>query len=93
MNSCKKMTVYFGLNNTRKRALLLYQAGSRVRDIFAQLYDTGEANDFEAAKEKLAQHFKPQTNVRNDLYVFRKAFSKKMKLPINTIRNLQISVC
>ena len=31
-------------NNTRKRALLLYQAGSRVREIFAQLSDTGNAD-------------------------------------------------
>ena len=64
-------------SNARKRALLLYQAGSRVRDIFAQLPDTGEANDFETAKEKLTQHFQPQKNVRYDVYVFRKAFQQK----------------
>ena len=64
-------------SNARKRALLLYQAGSRVRDIFAQLPDTNEANDFETAKAKLTQHFQPQKNVRYDVYVFRKAFQQK----------------
>ena len=64
-------------SNAHKRALLLYQAGSRVRDIFAQLPDTGEANDFEIAKEKLTQHFQLQKNVRYDVYVFRKAFQQK----------------
>ena len=44
-------------NNARKRTLLLYQAGSRIRDIFAQLVDAVEANDFHKAKDKLAQHF------------------------------------
>ena len=43
-------------NNACKRALLLYQSGSRIRDIFAQLPDTGEANDFDTAKDKLTQH-------------------------------------
>ena len=64
-------------SNARKRALLLYQAGSWVRDIFAQLLDTGEANDFETAKETLTQHFQPQKNVRYDVYVFLRAFQQK----------------
>jgi len=46
-------------NNARKRALLLYQAGSRIRDIFAQLPDTGEANDFDTAKDKLMCWIRP----------------------------------
>ena len=50
--------------NTRKCALLLYQADSRIRDIFAQLPDTGEANDFNTAKDRLTPHFQPQKNVR-----------------------------
>ena len=64
-------------NNARKRALLLYQAGSRICDIFAQLPDTGEANDFDTAKDRLTQHFQPQKNVRYDVYVFLKAFQQK----------------
>ena len=78
------LAAYGITNNARKRALLLYQAGSRVRDIFAQLPDTDEANDFETTKEKLIQHFQP--HFRYDANVFVKLFSKKMKLSINTIR-------
>ena len=39
-----------GIQDTkRQRALLLYQAGSRVREIFRQLNDTGEDDDYERA--------------------------------------------
>ena len=34
----------------RKKALLLYQAGPRIREIFAQLPDTGEDDDFDLAQ-------------------------------------------
>ena len=37
----------------RQRALLLYQAGPQVREIFAQLTDVGGDSDFDLAKEKL----------------------------------------
>ncbi len=37
----------------RKRALLLYQAGQRVREIFKQLEDTGNDTDYDTAKAKL----------------------------------------
>ena len=39
-------------DETQKRALLLDQAGSRVREIFRQLTDTGNANDYKIAKDK-----------------------------------------
>ena len=61
-------------DNTRKRALLLYQAGTRVREIFAQLDDTGNADAFDAAKQKLTAYFEPQKNRRYNVYIFRKAF-------------------
>jgi hypothetical protein len=48
----------------RQRALLLYQAGARVRDIFKQLPDTGEGKDYDIAKAKLLAHFEPQENRR-----------------------------
>ena len=48
--------------NTRKRALLLYQAGARVREIFAQFEDTGTADAFDTAKQKLTAYFEPQKN-------------------------------
>ena len=61
-------------DNTRKCALLLYQAGARVREIFAQLHDTGNADAFDTAKQKLTAYFEPQKNRRYDVYIFRKAF-------------------
>ena len=61
-------------DTTRKRALLLYQAGARVREIFAQLDDTGNADVFDTAKQKLTAYFEPQKNRRHDVYIFRKAF-------------------
>ena len=37
-------------DDTRKRALLLYQAGPRIREIFKQLPDTGSDSDYDIAK-------------------------------------------
>ena len=58
---------------TRKRALLLYQAGPRIREIFQQLPDTGTATDYEVAKAKLQEYFEPQKNRRYEVYRFRQA--------------------
>ena len=55
----------------RQRALLLYQAGPQVREIFAQLSDVGGETDFALAKEKLTQYFEPQKNRRYEVYRFR----------------------
>eukprot|EP00112_Aurelia_sp_Birch-Aquarium-sp1_P015303 Seg338.8 transcript_id=Seg338.8/GoldUCD/mRNA.D3Y31 product="hypothetical protein" protein_id=Seg338.8/GoldUCD/D3Y31 len=63
-------------NNTRKRALLLYQAGSRVREIFAQIEDTGNADAYDTAKEKLTAYFEPQKNRRYDVYIFRNTYQE-----------------
>ena len=60
-------------DDTRKRALLLYQAGSRVREIFGQLENTGENNAYDTAKAKLTEYFEPQKNRRYDVYCFRQA--------------------
>ena len=57
----------------RKRALLLYQAGQRVREIFPQILDTGTADEYETAKTKLKAHFEPQQNRRYAVYRFRQA--------------------
>ena len=57
----------------RQRALLLYQAGPRIREIFKQLSDTGEDNDFDTAKAKLTQFFEPQKNRRYEVFRFRQA--------------------
>ena len=58
---------------TRKRALLLYQAGPRVREIFKQIPDTGTSADYDTAKNKLKAHFDPQKNKRYEVYRFRQA--------------------
>ena len=58
---------------TRKRALLLYQAGSRVREIFRQIPDIGTDADYDIAKAKLKAYFDPQKNKRYEVYRFRQA--------------------
>ena len=58
-------------NDIRKRALLLYQAGSRVREIFRNLEETGE--DFDTAVAKLNDFFEPQKNRLFEVYKFRQA--------------------
>ncbi len=58
-------------DDKRKRALLLYQAGSRVREIFRHLDNTGE--DYKSACEKLTAHFQPQKNRIFEVYTFRQA--------------------
>ena len=46
----------------RQRALPLHQAGSRIREIFKQLPDNGDDDDFDTAKMKLMQFSEPQKN-------------------------------
>ena len=60
-------------DDTRKRALLLFQAGPRVREIFRQLPNTGEAKDYKKAVEKLTEYFEPQKNKLYEVYKFRQA--------------------
>ena len=55
----------------QKRALLLYQAGARVREIFKQIPETGTDEDYEIAKQKLKAYFDPQKNRRYEVYRFR----------------------
>ena len=63
-----------GITDTkRQRALLLYQAGARVGEIFNQLADTGEDKGYDTAKTKLSEFFEPQKNRRYEVYCFRQA--------------------
>ena len=62
---------------SRKRALLLYQAGSRVREIFHQLEDVGTDADYDQAREKLTAYFEPQKNQRYEVYKFRQTRQKE----------------
>lgn len=61
----------------RKRALLLYQAGQRVREIFRQLLETGTDSDYKVAKDKLTEYFEPQKNRRYEVYRFRRAVQEQ----------------
>ena len=61
----------------RKRALLLYQSGPRVREIFKQIPDTGTDEDYDIATVKLQEYFEPQTNRRYEVYRFRQAAQER----------------
>ena len=60
-------------NKTRQRALLLYQAGPRVREIFRQFPDPGTDDDVAKAEELLTAYFEPQMNRLYEVYKFRQA--------------------
>ncbi len=57
----------------RQRALLLYQTGHRVREIFRQIPETGDDSDYATAKTKLKEYFEPLQNRRYAVYQFRQA--------------------
>ena len=54
----------------RQKALLLYQAGPRIREIFAQLPDTGGEDAFDFAKQKSTKCFERQKYKRYEFYRF-----------------------
>ena len=62
---------------THKRALLLYQSGSQVREIFNQLpplvteVHEEPTDEYKTAKAQLAACFEPQKNRRYEVYRFR----------------------
>ena len=63
-----------GITDTkRERALLLHQAGRRVREIFKQIPDTEIEANYDVAKAKLHEYFEPQKNRRYEVYRFRQA--------------------
>ncbi|XP_028412526.1 uncharacterized protein LOC114535409 [Dendronephthya gigantea] len=66
-------------DSTIKCALLLYQAGSRVREILKQIPDTGAGADYELTKAKLKAHFDPQKNKQYEVYRFRQAKQESSK--------------
>ena len=68
-------------DDTQKRALLLYQAGQATQDIFDTLTDTGEANNYKKAMEKLDAYFTPKKNVDYEIFKFRTA----VQLPNETV--------
>jgi hypothetical protein len=63
-------------DDARKRALLLYQAGPEVHEIFKTL-EEGETKDFKSAVKALTEYFEPEKNVIYRTYVFRQATQGK----------------
>ena len=62
-------------NPKRKRALLLYQADSRVREIFRSLPDTGPDEAYDTTKQRLKEYFDPQKNWRYEVIQLRQFWS------------------
>ena len=60
-------------DETQKRAILLYQAGPEVYEIFKTLPNTGEAKDFKKAMDALTAYFEPDKNKIYQTYMFRQA--------------------
>ena len=60
-------------DTARKRALLLYQAGPEVHEIFKTLPDTGDEKNYEAAVNALTAYFEPEKNRIYQTYMFRQA--------------------
>ena len=58
-------------NITRQRAILLYQTGQRVREIFGQFPDPGTNDDIAKARRILTAHCEPQKNRLYEVYEFR----------------------
>ena len=68
--------LFYVEDDGRKRALLLYQAGSDVYEIFKTL-EEDEAKDFKSAVKALTKYFEPEKNVIYQTYVFRQATQGK----------------
>ena len=60
-------------NKTQQRALLLYQAGPEVQDIFETLANTGRDDDLDAAIKSLTEYFAPAQNTDFEIFRFRQA--------------------
>jgi hypothetical protein len=61
-------------DTARKRALLLYQAGPEVHEIFKTLPDTGDEKNYEAAVNALTAYFEPEKNRIYQTYMFRQVW-------------------
>ena len=64
-------------DDSRKRALLLYQAGPEVYEIFKTLTEEGEEKNYKSAVDALTAYFEPEKNVIYQTYVFRQATQRK----------------
>lgn len=60
-------------DNARKRALLLYVAGPKVKTISGTLPDIGDEDDYDKAEEQLTAYFAPKKNILYERHIFRQA--------------------
>ena len=72
---------------TRKRAMMIHFAGEDVYKIFRTLEETGEAKDYDIAKAKLTEYFKPQQNIEYERYVFRRSQQQQAKHLVSIIHD------
>ena len=66
-------------DNKQKRALLLYQAGQAMQDIFDTLEETGDDDDYDSAVASLDTYFSPKKHVDYKIFKFRAQSSKQMR--------------
>ena len=59
-----------------KRAWLLHYAGEKVNDIFDTIPATGNEDDYETAKVRLNNYFKPKVNAEYEIFKFRSCEQK-----------------
>ena len=59
------------IDDTQKRAVLLYLAGQATQEILDAIPETGD--DFATAMEKLNNYFTPKKNMTYEIFQFRKA--------------------
>ena len=57
-------------DNNRKRALMLFYAGTEVHEIYKTLAPTAP-EEYDAAKGRLTSHFEPSRNETYEVYNFR----------------------
>ena len=61
-------------DDKQKRAMLLYQVGTEMQEIFETFQDTGD--DYATAKAKLNEYFLPKKNVDFEILQFRQAIQQ-----------------
>ena len=76
-------------DETQKRAILLYQAGPEVYEIFKALPNAGEAKDFKKAVDALTAYFEPDKNKIYQVYMFRQA----KQMPSETVDQYRTRLC
>ena len=74
----------------KKRALLLYQASPKVREIVRQMTENGNDDYFDKAEGLLNAYFEPQNHRLYDVYQFRQAKQGDAETLVQYYTRLQI---